>query len=243
MKLIQCGAFLLSFAYCSVVLAEYVPVSLAPVANQVHERILGMPTGLQTLGGVPFDLLPGTSSNSWAAEVGTTAGVQSVESMTLNVSIFGATAVDTLINTSWGYTDSNTVSVSFVGTGGASYSVNLVGGVDIRDWVDGAYTNTINGTTSTEVFTGVPNRPFGTLGRIDKQTIALPISFASETLTSITFTDSGVSGNDDVSFTQSVGGQRAFLYGVTVTTVPEPSAYLMVAWIVCCALSKRHRSV
>ena len=211
--------------------AAYVTVNLGPVANQLDNRIQNMPVGQQTLGGVPFDLLPMTGNNSWSSDVGTTLGVQSTRTMTLPVSIFGATAVDTLINTSWGVNGSTTDSLTFICTDTTSFTVLLKEGTDIRDWLNntgGPYSNTINGTTTIQVFDGIPNAAGGPDGRIDKQTIALPAAFASRTLSSIILTDSGVTGNDDGAYTHSVGGQRAFIYGVTVTTVPEPASITLM---------------
>jgi len=212
--------------------AAYVTVNLGSVANELDDRIQSMPVGMQTLGGIPFDLLPMTGNNSWSADVGTTLGVQSTQTMTLPVNIFGATAVDTLINTGWGVDGSTTDSLEFVCSDATSYTVNLKEGTDIRDWLDNTsspYSNTINGTTTIQVFDGVPNAAGGPDGRIDKQTIALPAAFDSRTLTSIILTDSGVSGNDDAAYSHSVSAQRAFIYGVTVTTVPEPSSYVLLA--------------
>ena len=231
--------------------AAYVTVNLGPVANELDNRIQNMPVGMQTLGGVPFDLLPMTANNSWSADVGTTLGVQSTEIMTLPVSIFGATAVDTLINTGWGVDGSTTDSLTFVCTDATSFTVLLKEGTDIRDWLNNTsspYSNTINGTTSTQVFDGIPNAAGGPDGRIDKQTITLPSAFASRTLSTIVLTDTGVSGNDDAAFSHSVGAQRAFVYGVTVTTVPEPTSEALMAFgcLLCFAVLRQqvaHRTL
>jgi hypothetical protein len=224
-------AIIISCIATTPTMAAFFTVNLGPVANQLDNRIQGMPVGMQTLGGVPFDLLPMSGNNSWSSDVGTTLGVQSTQTMTLPVSIFGATAVDTLINTSWGVNGSTTDSLTFVCTDTTSYTVLLKEGTDIRDWLNNTgspYSNTINGTTTTQVFDGVPNAAGGPDGRIDKQTIALPATFASRTLSSIILTDTGVTGNDDGTFTHSVGGQRAFIYGVTVTAVPEPASIVLL---------------
>ena len=182
--------FLLAVATLAVVhataFASFVTVNLSPVANELDNRIQNMPVGLQVLGGVPFDLLPMSGNNSWSSDVGTTAGVQRRQTMVLPVNVFGATAVDTLINTGWGVDGSTTDTLEFVCSDTTSYSVTLREGTDIRDWLNNTsspYSNTINGTTTIQVFDGVPNAAGGPDGRIDKQTIALPASFATRTLT------------------------------------------------------------
>jgi len=213
--------------------ANYVTVNLSPVANQLNNRIQNTPVGVQTLGGVPFDLLPMSGNNSWSADVGTIVGVQSTQTMTLPVNIYGATAVDTLINTGWGVPGSTTDSLKFVCSDGTTYTLALKEGTDIRDWLNNTsdpYSNTINGTTTTQVFSGIPNAAGGPEGRIDKQSIALPIGFASRTLIEIILTDTGVTGNNDSAFSHAVGAQRAFIYGLTVAVVPEPSSLALAAF-------------
>ena len=68
--------------------------------------------------------------------------------------------------------------------GGATYTKNLVGGVDIRDYNGATWENNINGTTTVNVF-GCPSDNWGSPGRLDMQKIALPPEFATQTLVSI----------------------------------------------------------
>jgi hypothetical protein len=89
--------------------------------------------------------------------------------------------------------------------------------VDIRDYYENVYTNTINGTTTQRVFftdTAGPQGP--NRYRLDKQYIDLS-AFSELTLLSITLTDQG---NQNV--------QRTFLAGLTVQPVPEPGCILLV---------------
>ncbi|HTQ40770.1 MAG TPA: hypothetical protein VMJ32_17240 [Pirellulales bacterium] len=197
---------------------EYVTVSLGQVANELNNRIPNMPEGMQTLGGVPFDLLPKMGKNSWNAAVGTTVGIRSTQTMVLPVNIYGATAVDTLINTSQGVAEATTVSLTFVCSDGTTHTSRLKEGEDIRDWYDGEYVNAINEKSTVRVFDGVAAAEGAPHGRIDMQTVALPKEFASRTLAYIILIDTGVTGNGDVQYSKSVLAQRAFINGVTVST-------------------------
>ncbi len=118
------------------------------------------------------------------------------------VDVFGATSVQTLMDTAWGTSTPGLASVEFIGTGGADYVLNLVGGVDVRDYNRNVFTNTINGTTTQNVFTTSDGQ-----NRLDKQSIALPAAFASQTLLQIAFIDNGANYS-----------QRLFVAGVTVET-------------------------
>lgn len=205
------------FIAATVAKAGFVPVSLVPVANEIQNRIQNVPVGLQTLGGVPFNI-PASSNNAWDASLGTTIGVRSTTAMVLPVNVFGATAVDTLINLGWGVAGSTSLTATFIGTGGANYSIDLVTGSDIRNWLDTTYCcNTINGTSTIQVFQGVASQNQG-VARIDKQRIALPGSFATQTLTKFILTDNGVSGDVTNTVYDNSQAQRSLLYGVTVET-------------------------
>jgi hypothetical protein len=205
---------------------DYVTVSLAPVANEFQYRLVDPPVGLVTLGGVPFDI-PVSGNNAWSAHVGTTIGVRSTTEMVLPMNLYGATAVDTLINLGWGVPGARWVTATFIGTGGANYSVELETGSDIRNWLDTPYCpNTINGTTTNQVWEGsAANYPGA--ARIDKQSIALPATFATERLTTFILTDNGISGDVTNTVYDNSEAQRSLIYGVTVRTVPEPCSIVL----------------
>ncbi len=207
--------------------AGYVTVSLASVANDFQYRLVDPPVGLVTLGDVPFDI-PASGNNAWSGHIGTTIGVQSTTAMVLPMSVYGATAVDTLINLGWGVLGSDKLTATFIGTGGANYSVNLITGTDVRSWLDTPFCcNTINGTTTIEVWQGIGSQ-YPSPARIDKQRIALPPIFATETLTQFILVDNGVTGDVTNTIYDNSEAQRALLYGVTVVTVPEPGSCLLV---------------
>jgi PEP-CTERM motif-containing protein len=207
--------------------ADVVPVSLAPVANEFQYRLVNPPIGMVTLGGVPF-AIPTSGNNAWSAHIGTTIGVQSTTAMELPMNVYGAKAVDTLINLGWGDTGTKLVTATFLGTGGANYSVELETGTDIRNWLDTPYCcNTINGTTTTQVWEGDATQYAG-IARIDKQRITLPASFATQTLTKFILTDNGISGDVTNTIYDNSHAQRSLIYGFTVTTVPEPTTALLL---------------
>lgn len=177
------------------------------------------PTGATTLGGVPFDIASNAAGyQAWYAYLQNPGNYPSPTTLTINTDVYGVTNVYTLINTAWGQPGPNSYAyLEFTGSGGAVYVENLVGNVDIRDWNPFIFTNSINNTTTINVFT--ETNIYGTIGRLDMQDITLPTLFASQTLTSIELVDNG-----------GFYFQRTILDGVTAfgylqnSAVPEPAA-------------------
>ena len=162
------------------------------------------------LGGVDF-YVPATGSNYWNSY---NAGGTNPITLEISVGLYGVSEVHTLINTYWGRYDQNLASIEFFGSDGAYYKYELIGGVDIRDYYNGAYTNTITSPNTTEVWTNNAGSP----SRLDKQVFYLPSEFLTEELVSITLSDYGSTGN-----------QRIFLTGITAgyddsSAVPIPGA-------------------
>ena len=172
--------------------------------NWSGESFAGIPTGDNVvLGGTPFDI----------HAAGDYAAYRLFDStpLIITTSAYGVTAVYTLLNTLWGQSGPSTLSVTFNATGGVSQTFELVGNADIRDYYQNTYTNSINGTTTQNVFNNGPRR-------LDRQTFALDGAFATQTLTSIVFTDTG-----------GTGFQRGALTAVTLSGgVPEPAAWAMM---------------
>ena len=174
------------------------------------------PAGDILLGGVPFSI-PTTPPNIWHSQYDTGSNPRSIS---IDVGLFGASKVHTLINTYWGSANTALVQLNFHGSAGgqhAVYTVDLVGNHDIRDFNQGTYTNQINGTTTIQVFYD-PTGSYGTPDRLDKQEIALPASFHTMTLDRIDMLDWGLQGT-----------QRAWLAGLTVELVPEPASLSLLA--------------
>jgi len=123
----------------------------------------------------------------------------------ISVGVSGVSKVYTLINSDWGQDVSkgSFAAIEFYGSDGAFFGKDLYGNVDIRDWKSGNWTNSINGTTTTNVF-----QSSGGQFRLDMQTIDLPDDFLSQTLETIRVIDTG-----------GQTFQRIFLAGITVECV------------------------
>lgn len=178
---------------------EYVTIDLSSFANA---RIQGYqpgaaayPEGKVILGEVPFDIQMVGGNNAWnAAEVsGSPPHVLDVP-----IGVYGATQVHTLINTYYGQPGPESyISLEFFGSENAYFSKDLIGNVDVRDHFYAWWTNSINDTTTKNVFTtggGVLEE-----NRLDKQQIILPTSFGNQILTSMRLTSTGGAGISDAS--------------------------------------------
>jgi hypothetical protein len=170
------------------------------------------PFGEQTYDGIPY-VIPGnsqgTTNNIWAAEVAAGGGSGTV-SITIPVNVAKLKTVYTLMNTYWGSTQSGLLSVTFTGSNGATWTFNPIGGTNIRDYNQGSYADTIacqlpGGVGQSATINAWVN---GEGQRLDEQVYELPSAFKTQTLVSITITDSG-----------NTNEQRSFLAGVTVSTL------------------------
>jgi hypothetical protein len=170
-------------------------------------RLPGAPIGMVTLGGVPFNIATSTNGKqAWHADIAANGGSGQV-GITNAVNIYGATTAYSLVNTWCGQPGPNAYAwLVFTGSGGASYTKSLVGGSDICDYNHGPWENSINGTTTINVFSCLSDN-WGNPGRLDMQQIPLPPDFATQTLVSIALVDNG-----GPSF------QRVVLDGLTVET-------------------------
>jgi hypothetical protein len=201
--------------------AAFIPLNLADYTtlNGSLATEFGRQPGA-ALGGVPFSF-PAATADFFAFNNGTG------NALTMDVDIARAGTAYLLINTNWGQYDFLTGRVTFKTVGNRTYSLDLVGGMNIRDWNQDRYTNTVSSPTNTPTgFTADPDM-WGSQGRIDLLTVQLPEEFFGDTLDSITFLDFGTDGS-----TSSYGGtpSRIRIEGVTVGTVPvpEPASLLLV---------------
>jgi hypothetical protein len=207
-------------------LADQVQVDLSSIANGAWCNVGGgpmfgcstLPTGTLTANGSVFNIAGANGgNNAWFSSVAANNGAGTV-SVTIPINVVGATTVSTLMNTFWGQAAAEDV-VTFTGSAGAIYSVNLVGNQNIRDYNNYVWTNSISGTT-----TNAWNNNNGQ--RLDEQIFNLPSEFADQTLESMSITDSG----NQVS-------SRVFLAGLTVDpgsnamAVPEPASLALVGGV------------
>lgn len=191
--------------------AQYLTVDFSSQFNMSRTAaFLGngetFPTGDNTNLGVKFaiggDADPATNF-AWGAYEAVTGGPAT---LTVDVNQFGVTKGYSLINTLWGQGGPTSyASITFTATNGLTYTKNLIGNEDIRDYNQFVWTNSINGTSTQEWWSN------GLGQRLDMQEYILPDAFASETLLTISITDTG-----------AADFQRAFVAGLTVF-VPAPS--------------------
>lgn len=151
--------------------------------------------------------------------------------LTLAPNVAGATVVYTLINSAFGAMEVTNATLVFTGSAGASHSVDLVQGTNLRDHFNGFYNNTINLVDAVPAFdTGMFQR-----ARLDMQIFVLPAAFHDQTLTGIRF--------EGVPVESFVQGQP-FLVAATVAAVPEPeSVALMSAGLLVLLAAVRRRKV
>jgi len=159
---------------------------------------------------VGFDIP--TSNNAWFADVAA-QGQSGQVSVKIPVNVKNVKTVYTLMNTLWGSKTKDLLTITFTGTGGASWTYEIIEGSDTRDYNNGNYLNTIDCRLPS-----IPTKTLGKTGsvsaftnkkgqRLDMQMFELPTSFAGQTLVSVTITDNG---GPEV--------QRSFLAAMTVST-------------------------
>ncbi len=196
------GAGFLSIALEEFVPPEnFVPIDFSAFFNWSTSLQTGgelYPTGNLLLGGVAFSIPPSTGLNAWHAKEVPGRNPRVLE---VPVNVANAISVHALINSWWGVPGPGSLAtVEFYGCNGAFYSKPLIGNEDIRDHFNGFYTNSINGTTTVEVFGN------GQV-RMDKVRFDLPPEFLSQKLELVRIVDTG-----------DIGVQRVWLAGLTVET-------------------------
>lgn len=199
--------------------ADNIPVSLDGLTNvdlrtYTSSTLYPIAPTTLTVGGVDFSLTPnGAAPNS----LGIIQAPPGDSLFTIPTSIFGPTAVHTLINSAFGKSGEVNGRLEFVGTGGAFASFDLTQGINLRDHFNGTFNNTVTDPTIVTVNFG------GGRVRLDRQTFLLPASFATQTLTEIRL----------VGTNAGLPQGQAFLAAATVTApvvvAPEPSTLVMLA--------------
>lgn len=198
-------------AAASPALAQYTTVDLSDYTNGswASQGFGSVPSGTTAFGGTPFAI----SGNGSGDYVSFAFGAPTT--IVVPIGIADVTKVYTLINTFWGQPGTPGLhEVTFNATGGVSQTFDLVDGTDVRDYANNNWANTINGTTTQQVFC-----QDSCYRRLDRQEFTLSSAFAGQTLTSITFQDNG---GDSYS--------RMTLTGLTVLSaaVPETASWMLM---------------
>jgi len=191
-------------------------ISIAPFANNswCGEGLIGcstFPYGTKHYDGIAYTMLgnkKGTTNTAWFASDAAGQGSGTV-SVTIPVNVAKVKTVYTLMNTEWGSTQSGLITITFTGSNGATWTFDPVGNVNIRDYNNGNFTDSCicqlpGGAGQSATINAWTNNAGQ---RLDEQVYELPAAFATQTLESITITDSG---GENV--------QRAILAAITVST-------------------------
>jgi hypothetical protein len=73
--------------------------------------------------------------------------------LTIPVGVYGVTSVFTVLNTMWGWAGPTAyLDITFNGSNGAKKTVPLVGNVNVRDYNNDGNTNTIDNTSTIQVW-------------------------------------------------------------------------------------------
>jgi len=168
--------------------------------------------------GVPFGL---AELNNNPATTGTVAlgptGSVGVASFTFSVPAgTHASALYCLANTAWGEAGVNEGSITVTGNGGETATLTLTEGFNIRDENNASWCNTLTDPTVVPTYfqNGAPTTNGYIQSRLDRQKLILPATFSGDTIASITF-----QGN-----AQANPNGTAFLAGLTLSNVPEPTS-------------------
>jgi hypothetical protein len=214
------------------------PLDLSGVANARFDSsgFIGgetYPTGalLVSLDGIDYRL-PASGNYMWhsADQFVSTPNPRSVS---IPVSQYGIDVVYTLMGTWWGEKGTGSLAtITFNGSGGLVHSLDLDGGVHIRDYnYNPTYTTTLDVSVTRQVWS---NGSGPGSQHIDRQRFDLPAAFDTATLESIVLTDNG-----------SDGVQRAFIAAVTLQPVPEPGTWASLGVglaVLGGLLTRRHRT-
>ena len=194
---------------------NYIPIDFS---SQHNDRLQNLdaeyPSGSVELGGIPFHI-PTAAEDEFNFWHSYQVEGENPRSITIPIGMDDVLEVHTLINTAWGQPSPASYAKLIFTYGHGIVEHDLIGDDDIRDWRQNTWTNSINGTTTVNV---VSLHPETEEHRLDKQ--FFDVSGASMmTLINIRLEDNGA----DPFF------QRAFLAGLTIGVIPEPTTLTLLA--------------
>ena len=168
--------------------AGEIPIDISGLVNAPWSYQLSnpstFPTGNLNFGGIPFSI-PTGPNNYWSGAQATDAG-SGTATLTIPVGVAGVISAFTLLNTTCGQPGPRAyLFVTFNWGNGATATAPLVGDANVRDYNNDGCADTINNTTTTQVWTN------GLGQRLDRQEYILPAASASQVLASVTITDTG----------------------------------------------------
>jgi len=177
---------------------------------------------------VPFQLQLDVNGNNVFVGPGAPGATGAIET-DIPVGVYGVSNVYTLINSAYGTMGVNIGSITFNGSAGASYTVSLIEGDNVRDHYYGSFVNSTSASYVTQAVVGINDYGHA---HLDMQNFALPATFQTQTLTDIVFYSPGTPGG------------IPFLAGTTVAAIPEPETYAMLlAGLGLLGFMARHRKV
>jgi hypothetical protein len=192
----------------------YLPVPFECNSNN-WQRDANYPTGAPVvLGGIPFTIPSSPTNNTWDSNTGS-----GPKTITIPVNRANVREVHTLFNCSWGSPGLKLTTLDFYWSGGTVDHKVLTAGVNIRDWWNAGWIDTISPPT-VQVYSGIGTDDPHCATRVDKQifTFSRP-AYAGKTLEKIVVTDTG-----------AASVYRAFLYGLTVGIFSDagPAIFLLM---------------
>lgn len=187
----------LTFVYTCVPRAW--PVDLRRIVNSDGVwNDSAVPSGARVLAGIPFTL-PDGSYREWRADAAAEGSPRPV-TLVIPVKRASVSRAYFLLNTEWGQPGPESyLALQFSGDKGADFTKRLVGGIDVRDYHNGIYVNTINNTSTRLAY------QTSRAETIDIVQVELAAEFHNQTLQTITLRDTG-----------RHNFQRAILRAVTV---------------------------
>lgn len=176
-----------------------------------HPNTAQFPTGeFRALTGVTYSI-PASGNNYWHSVLDSDGVLE------IPANLFAVSKVHLLLNCFWGeQTEGSLAKIEFVGSGAATYTYDLEGDRDLRDYLFNLWANNINNTTTRNAFIYAPG-VYQEEVRLDETTITLPPPFQNEILRTIRFVDRG-----------EVNVQKIFVAGITAQTDFDPNAEFRV---------------
>lgn len=220
-----CGVLALATAFPAMAGTMFTTVDLSAAANRSWVGDWGVssfPKGTQTYNGTPF-VIPGDGLGARYASVYGAFDSYAPAQFSIATDIAHATTAYSLINTIWGQPQRGLIYIEFDGADGMRETFNLLGGSDVRDFNNFAYTNTINNNDAPSITTANAVTVDSGQHRLDEQTFSLAPFFLTDNIVKVVITDYGSSGFSRAALTGLTFGSTS-----APGTVPEPASWALM---------------